>query len=70
MARCKSKKRHFTNSGAARTRLGQIQEMPLDPARLYTPTGVIQCHCGDWVLTSNQGKLWAKGKKSRDRRLR
>jgi hypothetical protein len=70
MAACKSKKKHFSNPGAAKQRLREIQEGPIDPTRLYQPTGVVRCHCNGWVLTSNLGKQWKKGKSSRDRRLR
>lgn len=68
--RCASKKRHFQNSRQAKDRLDEILSKPLAPDRMYSPTGVMRCHCGGWVLTSRLGKQWAKGKKSRDRRLR
>lgn len=60
-------------SGAWRTReraqaaLERILAEPLDPTRLYAPSGVERCPAGIWHLTSKTGKRWAKGKASRRR---
>jgi len=68
--RCASKKRHFPNSGVAQRRLEEILSKPLAVGRVYSPTGVIRCHCGGWVLTSRSPKVYRKGKRGRDRRVR
>jgi hypothetical protein len=70
MAKCKGKKRHFPNSEVAQRRLEEILAAPLAPNRLYSPTGVIRCHCGGWVLTSRPPKVYRSGKRGRDTRVR
>lgn len=70
MKKCASTKRHFDTRAEAEKRLEQIQRMPLDPDRLYTPTGVVTCHCGKFALTSSHGKPGRAGKSRRDRRVR
>jgi hypothetical protein len=64
-AKCRSTKRHFDRQGKAFDRLEAIQAAPPDPARLYTPTAVIRCTCGGYVLTSNAAPTFASGKRSR-----
>lgn len=60
--KCRSRKAHYRGSNLALDALELIQDAQLlpptpdRPARLYTPTAVIRCHCGGYVLTSSQGK--------------
>jgi hypothetical protein len=53
--KCRSKnKRHWATARAAHTALARIQDS--DDVRAYTPTGVLRCSCGEFVLTSSDGK--------------
>lgn len=67
---CSTGKARFGSIAAAQGRLSEILDQP-DPSRLYVPTGVISCpKCGGYHLTSRSGKIFKKGKKGRDRRIR
>lgn len=70
MKKCREKKRHFHTSRAAFQRLDEIVAAPLAPGRMYSPNGVIRCHCGGFVLTSRSAKQNARGKQSRNLRIR
>jgi hypothetical protein len=64
---CPVKKRHFRTEDQARTRLDEISLKPLLPDRLYTPTNVLRCTCGQYTLTSSQPKPNRRGKTRRTR---
>jgi hypothetical protein len=70
--RCRSRKAHWDQHGAAARALRGIQDNPRPTpdgtVRMYTPTAVIKCHCGGYVLTSAEGKSYAKGKQGRGSR--
>lgn len=64
MKRCRSKKTHWPTRRAAFAALEHIHAQG-PGERLYMPTGVIGCHCGGFVLTSDAGRAFGKGKASR-----
>jgi hypothetical protein len=70
--RCRIRKTHWEQHGAAARALRSIQDNPRPTAdgtiRLYSPTAVVSCHCGGYVLTSSECKTYAKGKQGRGRR--
>lgn len=67
MSRCRSRKRHFDSRAAAEAALTSINRNPFE-GRAYYPTRVVRCHCGQWTLTSRDGKTWGRGKQSRSQR--
>lgn len=70
---CASKKKHYPNRRRAEAALERVQDNPSEPEGLLPrtiPSGIIQCSCGDWVLTSKAGKVWAAGKGGNDVRRR
>lgn len=64
--RCRTGKAPFATKEAAQARLDEIIANP-EPGRLYHPTRVApRCSsCGQFHLTSNTAKRYAKGKRSR-----
>lgn len=63
---CRTGKAQFATRAQAERRLQEIQQSP-DPTRLYHPTSVapLCSSCGQYHLTSNSRKRYAKGKRRR-----